>query len=127
MAYPFPGFSRFGFSHPEDTPTFPSCQSTTFGYNPALVTSTVAVAAGLAVQGGAVQQGVYAVANAATRLCLAHPGACARVGAALTLWDKIEDVGLQAKLAIQTAQGDRRAAETALELQLERSDNAPGW
>jgi hypothetical protein len=42
------------------------------------------------------------------------------------LWDKVEDIGLQAKLALQTARGDPRAAETALELQLEQLDNMPG-
>jgi hypothetical protein len=81
---------------------------------------------GFALTGGVVQQGLYSLGNAASRLCLAHPTGCARVGAALTLWDKVEDIGLQAKLAIQTAQGDPRAADTALELQLERLDNTPG-
>jgi hypothetical protein len=35
-------------------------------------------------------------------------------------------LGLQAKLAIQTARGDPGAADTALELQMERLDNVPG-
>ncbi len=82
--------------------------------------------AGFALAGGVVQQGLYSVGNTATRLCVTHPTACARVSAAFTLWDKVEDLGLQAKLALQTWQRDPRAAETALELQLERLDNAPG-
>jgi hypothetical protein len=44
----------------------------------------------------------------------------------LQVWDKLEDWGLQAKLALQTARGDPRAVDTALELQLERLDNVPG-
>ncbi|GAB4465982.1 MAG: hypothetical protein Kow0070_28690 [Anaerolineales bacterium] len=88
--------------------------------------AAVTATAGFLLSGGVVQQGLYSVGNAATRLCITHPSGCARVGAALELWDKVEDIGLQAKLAIQTAQGDPRAAETALELQLERLDNTPG-
>jgi|GEM_PF-4715605 len=88
--------------------------------------AAVTATAGFALAGGVVQQGLYAVGNTATRLCVTHPTACARVGAAFTLWDKVEDLGLQAKLALQTWQRDPRAAETALELQLERLDNTPG-
>ena len=92
----------------------------------ALLTSGVVIGAGLLVQGGVVQQGLYSVGNAATRWCVTHPVGCSRVGAGLTLWDTFEDWGLRAKLAIQTAHGDPRAADTALELQLEQLDNAPG-
>ncbi len=88
----------------------------------AVVTAT----AGFLLSGGVIQQGLYTVGNTATRFCITHPAACARVGAVMTLWDKVEDIGLQAKLAIQTIQRDPRAAETALELQLERLDNTPG-
>jgi hypothetical protein len=88
--------------------------------------AAVTATAGFALAGGVVQQGLYAVGNTATRLCVIHPTACARVGAAFTLWDKVEDLGLQAKLVLQTWQRDPRAADTALELQLERLDNTPG-
>ncbi|MFO3796727.1 MAG: hypothetical protein ACK8QZ_05495, partial [Anaerolineales bacterium] len=101
-------------------------KNTLYAAGAAAVTSGVVIGAGLLVQSGVVQQGLYAVGNTATRLCITRPTACARVGAGLTLWDKVEDLGLQAKLAIQTARGDPRAAETALELQLERLDNTPG-
>ncbi len=92
----------------------------------AAVTSGLVIGAGLLVQSGVVQQGIYRVGNAATHLCLTRPAACARVGAAFELWDKLEDVGLRAQLAIQTARGDPRAAETALQLQLEQMDGVPG-
>ncbi|RMD66917.1 hypothetical protein D6833_00880 [Candidatus Parcubacteria bacterium] len=92
----------------------------------AALTSGVFIGAGLLVQHGVVQQGLYAVGNMATRLCVTYPVGCARVGDALELWDKVEDIGLQAKLAIQRARGDPRVAETALELQLEQLDNTPG-
>jgi hypothetical protein len=97
-------------------------QNLSYAAGAAAVTAT----AGFALAGGVVQQGLYAVGNTATRLCVTHPTACARVGAAFTLWDKVEDLGLQAKLALQTWQRDPRAADTALELQLERMDNTPG-
>ncbi len=47
----------------------------------AALTATV----GFALGGGVVQQGLYTVGNTATRLCVAHPAACARVEAALEL------------------------------------------
>jgi hypothetical protein len=97
-------------------------QNLSYAAGAAAVTAT----AGFALASGVVQQGLYAVGNTATRLCVTHPTACARVGAAFTLWDKVEDLGLQAKLVLQTWQRDPRAADTALELQLERLDNTPG-
>jgi len=75
----------------------------------------VTVGVGTLFTGGATTLG-----NSIAGYCTLNPTACARVGAVLTLWDKVEDIGLQAKLALQTAVGDPRAAETALELQLER-------
>ena len=101
-------------------------KNTLYAAGAAAATSLVVIGGGLLVQSGVVQQGLYTAGNAATRLCVAYPTGCARVGAAIELWDKVEDWGLQAKLAIQTARGDPRAAETALELQLERLDNTPG-
>ncbi len=88
--------------------------------------AAVTATSGFALSGGVIQQGLYSIGNTATRLCITHPAACARIGAGLTLWDKVEDLGLQAKLIMQTAQGNPRAAETALELQLERLDGTPG-
>jgi predicted TIM-barrel enzyme len=81
---------------------------------------------GLALAGGLVQQGVYRVGNGITSTCIQRPAFCARVSAGIELWDKVEDIGLQAKLAIQTACKDPRAGDTALELQMERLDQVPG-
>ena len=85
---------------------------------------------GLAVTGGiangAVQQVLYRGGNAITGYCSHHPVACGRAVVGLELWDKLEDLGLQAKLSLQTSRGDPGAVNTALELELERLDNMPG-
>jgi hypothetical protein len=91
-----------------------------------LATIGIGMAVTSSITSGAVQQAIYRGGNAVASQCLKHPSVCARITAGVELWDKVEDLGLQAKLAIQTANGDPRAAETALELQLERLDNVPG-
>jgi hypothetical protein len=92
----------------------------------ALVTIGVGMAITSGVANGVVQQAIYRGGNAITSYCIKQPVICGRVTAGVELWDKVEDLGLQAKLAIQTARGDPRAVETALELQLEKLDNVPG-
>jgi len=60
-------------------------------------------------------------------LCVRFPTACARAEVVLNAMDTVEQVGLQVQLTVQTALHDPRAAETALELQLEYMDGgAPG-
>ena len=98
------------------------------GYS--VVSALATIVIGMVVTGsitsGSVQQLIYRGGNSITRYCVKYPSVCGRVTAGVELWDKVEDIGLQAKLAIQTANGDPRASETALELQLERLDNVPG-
>jgi hypothetical protein len=88
--------------------------------------AAVTTGVGLALAGGLVQQGVYRVGNSIASTCIQRPAFCTRVTAGLELWDKVEDIGLQAKLAIQIARNDPRAGDTALELQMERLDQVPG-
>ena len=92
----------------------------------ALVTTGIGMAITGGIVSGAVQGGLYRVGNAMVGLCSRHPVACSRVMVGLQVWDTLEDLGLQAKLALQTARGDPGAVDTALELQLERLDNVPG-
>lgn len=89
--------------------------------------AVVTAGLGLAIAGGVVQQGVYSVGNAVARVCLQRPTVCGRIGAGLSLWDKVEEIGLRLQLGIQTARGDPAAMETALQLQLEQLDGGvPG-
>jgi hypothetical protein len=89
--------------------------------------AVLTTAAGLAVRAGLVGRAALAAGNAVTLLCGRNPVACTRAEGVLQAMDTAEQVVLQAQMAFQTATGDPRAAETALELQLEYMDGGlPG-
>jgi hypothetical protein len=67
------------------------------------------------------------VGGTVASLCGANPAVCARLEPALQAVDTGEQLLLSAQLAIQTATGDPRAQQTALELRLETMDGGlPG-
>jgi len=83
--------------------------------------------AGMAVRTGLASRAAYGIGNTVGALCVRFPTACARAEVVLNAMDTVEQVGLQVQLTVQTALHDPRAAETALELQLEYMDGgAPG-
>ncbi|MBI9051510.1 MAG: Ig-like domain repeat protein [Anaerolineaceae bacterium] len=77
--------------------------------------------------GGPLGVAIPAIGNTVTAWCLTHQAACSNVPAVMEALDKGEELYLEAKFGIQTITGNPNAAETLIELQLEKLDKGtPG-
>jgi len=92
-----------------------------------LVSGAATAGAYALATGGLVTKVVIGAGNTFTALCARVGPACARLEPALQAFDTGEQLWLSAQLAVQTATGDPRAPQTALELRLETMDGGvPG-
>jgi hypothetical protein len=92
-----------------------------------VIAGTLTSGVGLLVRSGLAVRAALGVGNAVGAWCMGNPVACSRAEVVMRTIDTVEELGLQAQLAFQTAVGDPGAGKTALELQLEYMEGgAPG-